>query len=337
MAEPHRERPGDHSRSSTSRGGSPVGSNRARSPGRRGGRRRPWIALAAVNLGVGLALVALILRLSGAPAGTPPRAADAVATVSRVDAFDARRAWSHLKWQAALGERPAGSPAARRLARWARARLPRGRYEPVPGGLINVVGTLPGRKPAILVGAHYDTKALPGFVGANDGASGVAAVLELARVMRALPRPAGAPELRFALFDGEESPDDRSDFYASGLRGSRAYAARHADELRGVVVLDMIGDRRLSIPREESSDPRLWGRLRQAAARAGTATHFPAATRTTILDDHTPFLRAGIPAVDVIDFDFDCWHRICDDLSAVSPRSLDVVGETMVETLRAWR
>jgi hypothetical protein len=255
----------------------------------------------------------------------------------RVDAFDERRAWRLLRDQVALGPRPAGSAAARRLALDARRRLPRGRIEAVPGGLANVVGTVPGRRPAVLVGAHYDTKDLDGFVGANDGASATAVVIELARVLARAERPASAPELRFVLFDGEESPDDSRSFYSSGLRGSRAYAARHRDDLRAVVLLDMVGDERLSIPREETSDIALWRRLRASARATGTLRTFPDATGEAVLDDHTPFLRAGIPAIDVIDFDFDCWHELCDDLDVVSPRSLDTVGETGAHMQRRWR
>ena len=308
-------------------------------PVRRRLHRRTLGLLATVGLAV--AAVLAWAALDGSPdgrdaAGNRTGAADA-AVRARLDSFDERRAWRALRRQVALGPRPAGSAAARTLARDARRRLPRGRIEKVPGGLANVVGTVPGRRPAVLVGAHYDTKDLDGFVGANDGASATAVVLELARVLASSKRPSGAPELRFVLFDGEESPDDALPFYSSGLRGSRAYAARHRREIGAVVLLDMVGDVRLSIPREESSDKRLWRRLRDSARAAGTLAAFPDATRSAILDDHTPFLRAGIPAIDVIDFEFDCWHRLCDDLDVVSPRSLDTVGETVAHMLRRWR
>ena len=87
-----------------------------------------------------------------------------------------------------------------------KAKLPRGRYEAVSPGLRNVVGRLPGRKPAIVIGAHYDTEDLDGFVGANNAAAGTAAVIELARDLGKIKRRRGAPELRFVLFDGEEAP-----------------------------------------------------------------------------------------------------------------------------------
>jgi glutaminyl-peptide cyclotransferase len=257
--------------------------------------------------------------------------------VGRVDRFDGRRAFAELRRQVELGPRPAGSPASRRLAARLRLALPHGHYERVPGGLRNVVGRLPGRKPAVVVAAHYDTKAIPGFVGANDGAGGTAAVLELARVLRRTNRPAGAPELRFVLFDGEEATDDKVDFYRSGLRGSKAYASRHRGELRAVVLLDFVADKQLRIPREEGSSGVLWARLRRAAKRVGVRAAFPDDTVGQVLDDHTPFTRRGVPAVDLIDFDFPCWHKACDDLSAVSAHSLDISGEAVLELLRTWR
>ena len=206
----------------------------------------------------------------------------------------------------------------------------------MPGGLRNVVGRLPGSKPAVVVAAHYDTKAIPGFVGANDGAGGTAAVLELARVLRTTERPAGAPELRFVFFDGEEATNDRA-FRRTGLRGSQEYARRHRGELRALVLLDFVADKDLRIPREEGSDRKLWQRLRAAARRVGAQAAFPTVKRSEITDDHTPFAEDGVPAIDLIDFEFDCWHRRCDDMSAVSQRSLDVSGEAVLELLRTWR
>jgi glutaminyl-peptide cyclotransferase len=292
-----------------------------------------------------LSLVAAIVALAGAgliaaAVGGAFHGAPAERARAAVDRFDGARAWADLRRQVALGPRPAGSATLRGLARELRSRLPRGRFERVPGhpGLRNVVGTLPGRRPAVVVAAHYDTKLLPGFVGANDGAGGTAALLELARVLRRTRRPAGAPELRFVFFDGEENPDDRARrFYAGGLRGSKAYARRHGGQVRALVLLDFVADRDLAIPREGGSDPKLWERLRAAARRVGTERWFPPGTAGTVLDDHTPFTRRGIPAIDLIDFSYACWHQLCDDLDHVSERSLDRSGETVLELLRSWR
>ena len=291
---------------------------------------------------IGLALAALlavglvVAAVSGAFDDDAPVRTAADARL-KADRFDGTRAFAELRRQVEMGPRPAGSAASRRLAARIRRALPNGRYEQVPGGLRNIVGHLPGSKPAVVVAAHYDTKAIPGFVGANDGAGGTAAVLELARVLRRMQRPAGAPELRFVFFDGEEATDDNADFYRSGLRGSRAYASRHAGELRALVLLDFVADKKLRIPREEGSDKQLWSRLRAAARRVGAQSAFPVRTQPQIIDDHTPFTRDGVPAIDLIDFDFPCWHKRCDDMSAVSKRSLDVSGEAVLELLRTWR
>ncbi|MGH2782504.1 MAG: M28 family metallopeptidase, partial [Thermoleophilaceae bacterium] len=277
----------------------------------------------ALQVALGLVLVGLVAT-DNVPFADGE---DARPARPNVDRFDEDAAWRLLEYQVELGPRPAGSQPSRRLARRLRRLLPRGRFQAVPGGLRNVVGTVRGRRPGyVVVGAHYDTKDIPGFVGANDGASGTAVVTELARTIR---RPRHT--IHFVLFDGEESPrgTDDADFAKEGLRGSKV-AARRFRRARAMVLLDFVGDRRLRIPREGYSSERLWSRLRATARRVGTARTFPDATQPPIQDDHLPFLRQGVPAIDLIDFDFACWHRRCDDLSAVSRRSLDAVGETVL-------
>jgi glutaminyl-peptide cyclotransferase len=255
----------------------------------------------------------------------------------RVDRFDANRAWRLVERQLAYGQRPAGSPQLRRLADELRPMLPNGRFERLPGqpGLRNVVGTLPGRRPGIVIGAHYDTLVdPPGFVGANNGAAGSAIVVEVARALNRLKRPAGPREVRFVLFDGEEPaaglPEQSTDFYRAGLRGSRAYAARHPRRTAAMILLDYVGNRGLRLPREGSSTPALWAQLRAAARRVGAIRFFPDRTGVPIVDDHTPFLRSGVPAVDLIDWSYP-GHDLSDGLDRLSTRSLDAAGETVVE------
>ena len=283
-----------------------------------------------------LRLIALALALAALAGLASARADTAPAPRATVDRFDGAAAFAFLRRQVALGPRPAGSAASRTLARMLRARLPRSRYQAVPGGLRNVIATVPGRIPRrlIVVGAHYDTKDLPGFVGANDGASGTAVVLQLARSLR--PRRV-VPTVVFVFFDGEESPagTPEEDFESHGLRGSKV-AARAFRRAEAMVLVDLVGDKDLSLPREAASDTRLWVRIRAAARRVGVGRVFPARAQNPVSDDHVPFLRAGVPAVDLIDFDFQCFHRTCDDLSAVSQRSLDAVCETLAEFLRRY-
>jgi glutaminyl-peptide cyclotransferase len=259
------------------------------------------------------------------------------AAAPRVDRFDAQRAWRIVERQLAYGQRPAGSAQLRRLARTLRGLLPHGRFEPLAGepGLRNLVGTVPGRRPGIVIGAHYDTLAAPsGFVGANNGAAGTAVVIEAARALRGLPRPAGAREVRFVLFDGEEPaaglPEESADFYSAGLRGSRAYVARHPGRTAAMVLLDYVGNRGLRLPLEGSSTPTLWARVRAAARMVGAARFFPTELGAAVVDDHTPFLRSHVPAVDLIDWSYP-GHDLSDRLDRLSRRSLDAVGETVVE------
>ena len=268
---------------------------------------------------------------------------DATAAVRNVDRFDEDRAFALLREQVEeFGPRPAGSAALRLLGDRARALLPRGRFERIPRhpGLRNVVGTIRGTRPAIVIGAHYDTEAtVPGHVGANDGAAGTAAVLEIARAFRRIKRPRGAPELRFVLFDGEEEPRGCPDgaFERCALRGSKAYARAHADELQAMILLDYVGEKGLRLPREGSSDIVLWSRLRAAARRVGKLRTFPAEVGGTIIDDHTPFLKAGIPSIDLIDFEYPYRDSVEDTVDKTSPQSLDAVGESVIQLLLDWR
>jgi glutaminyl-peptide cyclotransferase len=272
-------------------------------------------------------------------ATAPQRATAPTAAVpaARLDRFDAARAFGLIRTQVAVGQRPAGSAKLRALAERLRRLLPSGRFEAVPGhrGLRNVVGVLPGRRPAIVVGAHYDTEARPrGFVGANDSAAGTAGVIELARALRALPRAANAREVRFVLFDGEEEPPGSTDFLADALRGSKAYAAAHAREVGALILLDYVANEGLRLPREQTSSRALWERMRAAAARVGVQAVFPPTTQNGILDDHTPFLERRIPAIDLIDFSYRYKDTLRDTVDKLSPRSLDAVGEAVLELVR---
>jgi glutaminyl-peptide cyclotransferase len=280
---------------------------------------------------LGLTLIALVATDNLPFTDDEANGAARKAPAPNVDRFDGAAAWDLLVEQVELGPRPAGSEASRTLAARLRELVPNGRYQPVPGGLQNVVGTVRGREPGyIVVGAHYDTKDRPDFVGANDGASGTAVVAELARTIK---RPRHT--IQFVFFDGEESPAGTPDeqFERFGLRGSKV-AAKRFEDARAMVLLDFVGDRRLRIPREANSSPGLWRKLRAAAKRVGAGRVFPDVTTGTVTDDHVPFLRSGVPAIDLIDFDFRCWHKPCDDLDVVSERSLDAVGETVLELVR---
>jgi glutaminyl-peptide cyclotransferase len=255
----------------------------------------------------------------------------------KVNRFDETAAWRLVKEQVDVGQRPAGSPQLRRLAVRLRRMLPEGRFEGIPGerGVRNVVGTMPGTRPGVVIGAHYDTLVKPkGFVGANNGAAGTAVVVGAARALQRLDEARGGREVRFVLFDGEEPaaglPEESRDFYHSGLRGSRAYVEAHPGDTAYMVLLDYVGNKGLALPREGSSSIELWSRLRSAARRVGAQRVFPDSSIQEIVDDHSPFLRAGVPAIDLIDWRYD-GHSLSDGLDKLSPASLDAVGETVVE------
>jgi glutaminyl-peptide cyclotransferase len=254
--------------------------------------------------------------------------------------FDAGRAFADLRAQVRIGPRPAGSPGSRREVRLIVARLRAAGLEPaVQRPHRNVVATIRGREPGVVVvGAHHDTKdSIPKFVGANDGASGVAVLLELARV---LPRPLPGPSVTLAFFDAEEARGDRP-FAADGARGSAqfvrlaqaggAQGAPPLDRIRAMYLVDLVGDCDLELPREANSSPELYERLRGPAFRGQTGP---------VLDDHIPFRAAGIPAVDVIDFEFGpgpppgAWfHTPEDTLDKVCPESLEQVGRAVFGVL----
>jgi glutaminyl-peptide cyclotransferase len=252
---------------------------------------------------------------------------------------------SLVRAQVAVGQRPAGSEELRNLAVTLRDMLGAtpddqvsAHFEPFPSsgpqqGLRNIVGVLPGSAPAILVAAHYDTEWHPqGFVGANDGAAGTAAVIELAR---SLPGelPDDHREIRFVLFDGEEDPPgcaDR-DFQFCALRGSRAYAAAHPGEIGDMILLDYIANRGARIRREANSNQALWERLRSAAAEVGASELFPGGVQGGIIDDHIPFLEQGVPSIDLIDFNYPYADTLEDTVDKLDPAVLDAVGETVAQ------
>ena len=263
--------------------------------------------------------------------------------------FDAQRAFRDLRAQVRIGPRPAGSAASRREVRLIARRLREAgvREARVQHPHLNVVGRIPGKAPgAVVVAAHHDTKDIPGFVGANDGASAVAVLLELAR---GLPRPLDGPSIQLVFFDAEEARGNRP-FDLDGARGSRQFVryardgglqgAAALDEIRAVVLFDLVGDCNLGIPREGNSDPDLYRLFSDAAQELrGTSSPF-VGTTAPILDDHIPFADAGVPSVGLIDFEFGpgpspgaFWHTRQDDVGHVCAPSLDAVGETALAAL----
>jgi len=261
-------------------------------------------------------------------------------------AFDSSKAWEHLRQQVAIGPRPSGSPANVKNRDYIKAQMAalgiKTVEQPFEGAtplgpikMVNLIATIPGQRPdRIVLASHFDTKLFRDlrFVGASDGASSTAALIELARVIKGRGQLPFTIELLF--LDGEEAVIEWQG--TDNTYGSRYYvdAARKSGSLkslRALILLDMIGDRNLTIRREANSTRWLtdivWGAAKKLGHRAFMDEE------TTVEDDHIPFVKAGVPSLDIIDLDYPQWHTAQDTLDAVAARSLQVVGEVVVAAL----
>jgi Zn-dependent M28 family amino/carboxypeptidase len=254
----------------------------------------------------------------------------------------------------AIGPRPSGTPAIEQARKYIKEQLAAAGLTAVeqkwtqatPAGRLamsNLIATIRGaRQDRLVIAGHYDTKRFSQFrfVGANDGGSSAAFLIELGRVLKARKNQL---TIELLFLDGEEAVNP---VWAGtdNTYGSRHYveSAKRDGSLAGLkalVLVDMIADRDLRIRRDTNSTPWLsdviWGtakRLKLDDTFVPCPGNNPQCS-TTIEDDHLPFLKAGISAVDIIDLDFEQWHRPGDTLDAVSARSLQVVGDVVVASL----
>ena len=297
-----------------------------------------------VRPGRRMACAAVCAFAAVAAAGAADLSVDGEAALRRVEAF------------VSLGPRPSGSAGAAAAADWLEeACLGMGldttqivwTEETVVGPVTfrNVRAVLPGARTGIIVlGTHYDTKVLPEcpqFVGANDSGSSTGLVLEILRTLGASTSWQGCT-VEAWFFDGEEcvqryGPKD-------GLHGSR-HAVKvltgedRLQRVRAMVLLDMIGDRDLTLTLSRDTPPLLRRILLRAAERRGVRNRIRMYRHGTILDDHVPFQKAGVPAIDLIDFEFGpgnrYWHTEEDTLDKLSAESLEIVGNLCLDMLRA--
>ncbi len=259
---------------------------------------------------------------------------------ARQPQFSGEEAFQHVVAQVAFGPRPTGSAANRQTAEYIAAHLSKLGwqveyqdfvYRGTPGR--NIIARA-GQGPVVILGAHYDTRRQADrdpsptlrtqpVLGANDGASGVAVLLELARVLR----PAQLPyEVWLAFFDAEDNGGlDGWEF----IVGSTYMATTLTTRPAMVIVVDMVGDTDQQIYQERTSTRALVERIWAVAGELGYGEFFIPTEKYSIIDDHTPFLRAGIPAVDLIDFDYPYWHTTQDTLDKVSPAALERVGRVL--------
>ena len=254
--------------------------------------------------------------------------------------FDGERAYRHVIAQMAFGPRIVGTEGNRKAgdyiaeqleeAGWS-AEFQEFTYRGVP--VRNVIGRANvGKGPIIILGAHYDTRAWADedsahprdpVPGANDGASGVAVLLELARVLnlRLVQH-----EIWLAFFDAEDNGDING---WEWLVGSTYMAKSLTVQPQAMILLDMVGDSDQQIYFDGNSDRQLSEKVWAIAAQLGYGDHFIPRVRWYIIDDHLPFADRGIAAIDIIDFDYPFWHTVADTDDKVSAESLERVGHTL--------
>ena len=264
--------------------------------------------------------------------------------------FSGGRAFEDLKRLVALGPRPSGSKALDKARKEILERLQEAGVAAeedrfvasTPAGsvpMVNVIGKIPGaRRQVVMIAGHYETKRFANFrfVGANDGGSSTAFLLEMARV---LARRKNEFTYWLVFFDGEEAFQEFTE--TDGLYGSRHLVRKLTSDgtlsrIEALILVDMIGDAHLNIHREENSTPWLTKMVFQTARRMGYEKYFPEQPRAYV-DDHLPFVNAGVAATDLLDFDYGpnnrYWHTAQDTLDKCSPTSLTIVGRVVLATL----
>jgi glutaminyl-peptide cyclotransferase len=253
--------------------------------------------------------------------------------------FDGNRAYTDVQTQVAFGPRIPGSDGHAQVQAWMRDELVNAGWqvevqESVAMGhpIQNIVAKRGSEDPQIILGAHYDSRmfadndpdpanhTLP-VPGANDGASGVAVLLELARVI-----PEESVPIWLVFFDAEDN--GRIDTW-DWILGSTEFVKNNPIQPQAVVIVDMIGDADLNIYKEKNSNVELTNEIWGVAQNLEYDTVFIPDYKYSMFDDHTPFLQAGIPAIDIIDFDYPYWHTLQDTPDKVSAESLQAVGETL--------
>ncbi len=288
-----------------------------------------------------LRLAAAIVTVAGCLGAAQPAAV--------APKFDSSRAWDDLRALVAFGPRPAGSRALDDTRVYIRKQLEAAGLTPedqpfdaeTPLGkvhMINIRATLPGQakgRGRIIIGGHYDTKLFRDirFVGASDGASSAAFLLELARALKGRRNPL---PIELLFLDGEEAVIDwtgTDHTYGSRYYVQQAKRAGTLKDIRAFILVDMIGDRDLDISREQNSTPWLTDAIWEAAKRLHRPEFLDRSA--PIEDDHLEFLEAGVPSVDIIDLDYSAWHTASDDLQHVAAGSLQSVGDVLLGALPA--
>jgi len=276
--------------------------------------------------------------------------AGGLAVAAQAHEFSGARAMDYERKIVAFGPRPPGSAALRNLRAYILAQLkPRGCEVTqdtftanTPGGpvvMVNIIARFPGKSGrAVALTGHYDTKKMAGmrFVGADDGGSSTAFLLEMAETEQDMPHK---DDLYLVWFDGEEAFGQWS--ATDSLYGSRHLAERWAGDgtlgrIKALINVDMIGGRDLHIMNEDNSSPALRKQIWNTAERLGYGKYFDEAGGSTD-DDHMPFVKMGVNAVDLIDFDTSkktYWHTPEDTIDKLYTHSFEVLGAVLTEVLK---
>lgn len=258
--------------------------------------------------------------------------------------FDGERAYKNVLYQVGLGPRTIGSEAHAATVEWLQDELDKNGWDvTVQEGnrlgvrVQNIIAKRGEGEEWVIIGAHYDSRRLSdedpdpnkrsdAVPGANDGASGVAVLLELSRVLsRRLDK-----QIWLVFFDAE---DDGNIQGQDWILGSREFVDKLEGKPDAAIIIDMIGDTDLNIYMEKNSDPVLTKEIWDSANELGYSNIFIPKEKYRIIDDHIPFLRVGIPAVEIIDFDYPYYHTSEDTADKVSPESLAIIGNTLIHWL----
>jgi Zn-dependent M28 family amino/carboxypeptidase len=258
--------------------------------------------------------------------------------------FNGERAMRDVDRQVAFGPRIPGTIGHKRTINWLFELLKNFGWETIlqegssqGHSITNIIAKKGDGKPWVLIGAHYDSRIhadedkkfenrdLP-VPGANDGASGVAVLLELARIL-----PQDIPfEIWLVFFDAEDNGNiDGWDW----IIGSRFFVSKLQRYPDSMILVDMIGDKDLNIYMEKNSDTPLKNDVWSQAANLGYSEYFIPINKYSLIDDHIPFLEAGIPAINIIDFDYPYYHTVEDTSDKISHHSLQIVGDTLLSWL----
>ena len=280
--------------------------------------------------------------VAAAPVLTPQQTAPAP---DKTGGFDGQRAFQHVSDLVAIGPRTAGTDGNHRTQDYLIGQLkgfgcpvdPEAFHTPTPIGdmdMRNILVKIPGTSPGIVLFlTHYDTKRLPNFVGADDGGSSTGVMLELARLLCARK---SALTFWIAFLDGEEAFNlewkDPDNTYGSRELAARMALSGDLSRTKAVILVDMIGSRDLRIKRDTNSTSWLTDLVWSTASRLGYGNIF-VSSETSVEDDHVPFLRRSVPAVDIIDLEIPYWHTLQDTLDKLSPNSLAVVGHVLMAVL----